>query len=50
MTMVAAFARLKISFSLPAPWERFPAMELAGDAVRQQTFVLRSYESVAISA
>jgi len=46
----APLARLEMSVSLPALWERFPAMELAGDAVRRPTFVLRGYESVAISA
>ncbi len=46
----APLARLEMSVSLPALWERFPSMELAGDAVRRPTFVLRGYESVAISA
>jgi cytochrome P450 len=39
-----------MSVSLPALWEKYPKMELAGDAVRRPTFVLRGYESVAISA
>jgi cytochrome P450 len=45
----APLARLEMSVSLPALWERFPNMQLAGDAVRRPTFVLRGYESVAIS-
>ena len=45
----APLARLEMSVSLPALWERFPKMQLAGDAVRRPTFVLRGYESVAIS-
>jgi len=39
-----------MSVSLPALWEKYPDMQLAGDAVRRPTFVLRGYESVAISA
>ena len=46
----APLARLEMSVSLPALWEKFPTMQLAGDAVRRPTFVLRGYESVAISA
>jgi cytochrome P450 len=46
----APLARLEMSVSLPALWEKFPSMKLAGDAVRRPTFVLRGYESVAISA
>jgi len=46
----APLARLEMSVSLPALWERFPSMQLAGDAIRRPTFVLRGYESVAISA
>lgn len=45
----APLARLEMSVSLPALWERFPTMALAGDAIRRPTFVLRGYESVAIS-
>jgi cytochrome P450 len=45
----APLARLEMSVSLPALWEKYPAMQLAGDAVRRPTFVLRGYESVAIS-
>ena len=46
----APLARLEMSVSLPALWEKYPTMQLAGDAVRRPTFVLRGYESVAISA
>lgn len=46
----APLARLEMSVSLPALWERFPTMQLAGETVRRPTFVLRGYERVAISA
>ena len=46
----APLARLEMSVSLPALWEKYPDMQLAEDAVRRPTFVLRGYESVAISA
>lgn len=46
----APLARLEMSVSLPALWEKYPNMQLAGDPVRRLTFVLRGYESVAISA
>jgi len=46
----APLARLEMSVSLPALWEKYPHMQLAGDAIRRPTFVLRGYESVAISA
>ncbi len=46
----APLARLEMSVSLPALWEKYPHIQLAGDAVRRPTFVLRGYESVAISA
>ena len=46
----APLARLEMSVSLPALWEKYPNIQLAGDAVRRPTFVLRGYESVAISA
>lgn len=46
----APLARLEMSVSLPALWEKFPNMQLAADPVRRPTFVLRGYESVAISA
>ncbi|MDA2962390.1 MAG: cytochrome P450 [Actinomycetota bacterium] len=44
----APLARLEMGVSLPALWEKFPNMELAGEAIRRPTFVLRGYESVAI--
>ena len=46
----APLARLEMSVSLPALWEKYPNMQLAGEAIRRPTFVLRGYESVAISA
>ena len=46
----APLARLEMSVSLPALWEKYPDMQLAGQVVRRPTFVLRGYESVAISA
>jgi hypothetical protein len=42
-------ARLEMGISLPALCERFPSLELAADPVRRPTFVLRGYESIAIS-
>ena len=46
----APLARLEMSVSLPALWEKYPEMSLASEPVRRPTFVLRGYESVAISA
>jgi cytochrome P450 len=46
----APLARLEMSVSLPALWEKYPNMQLAGDPLRRPTFVLRGYESVSISA
>ena len=46
----APLARLEMSVSLPALWEKYPNMQLAGDPVRRPTFVLRGYERVSISA
>jgi cytochrome P450 len=45
----APLARLEMSVSLPALWEKYPNMQLAGAPVRRPTFVLRGYESVSIS-
>ena len=45
----APLARLEMSVSLPALWEKYPTMHLASEPVRRPTFVLRGYESVAIS-
>ena len=44
----APLARLEMSVSLPALWEKYPTMQLASEPVRRPTFVLRGYESVAI--
>jgi cytochrome P450 len=46
----APLARLEMSVSLPALWEMYPTMQLASEPIRRPTFVLRGYESVAISA
>jgi len=46
----APLARLEMSVSLPALWEKYPNMQLDGTPVRRPTFVLRGYESVSISA
>jgi cytochrome P450 len=46
----APLARLEMSVSLPALWEKYPNMQLAGEAIRRPTFVLRGYESVAVQA
>jgi len=46
----APLARLEMGISLPALWEKYPNMVLASEPVRRPTFVLRGYESVAISA
>ena len=45
----APLARLEMGVSLPALWEKYPTMQLAAEPVRRPTFVLRGYESVAIS-
>ena len=45
----APLARLEMGVSLPALWEKYPEMALASEPVRRPTFVLRGYESVAIS-
>lgn len=46
----APLARLEMGVSLPALWEKYPHMNLASEPVRRPTFVLRGYESIAISA
>jgi len=46
----APLARLEMSVSLPALWEKYPGMQLSTKPVRRPTFVLRGYESVLISA
>ena len=45
----APLARLEMSVSLPALWEKYPIMQLAENPVRRPTFVLRGYERVSIS-
>jgi hypothetical protein len=45
----APLARLEMSVSLPALWEKYPNMSLASTPIRRPTFVLRGYESVEIS-
>ena len=46
----APLARLEMSVSLPALWEKYPDMQLSMNPVRRPTFVLRGYENVFISA
>ncbi|MEY5024244.1 MAG: hypothetical protein RL569_1157, partial [Actinomycetota bacterium] len=46
----APLARMEMTTSLPALVKRFPKLELAGEPIRRQTFVLRGYESVAVTA
>jgi cytochrome P450 len=45
----APLARLEMSVSLPALWEKYPQMQLSAKPVRRPTFVLRGYENVFIS-
>ena len=42
----APLARLELSASLPMLFERFPNVQLAGEPVRRETFVLRGYETI----
>jgi cytochrome P450 len=42
----APLARMEMTTSLPALFERYPTLELAADPVRRPGFVLRGYESV----
>lgn len=46
----APLARLELAASLPALFEAFPKLELAGNPVMRPTFVLRGYESIAVTA
>jgi cytochrome P450 len=46
----APLARLEMAASLPALFERFPKLELAGKAQLRSTFVLRGYESISVTA
>ncbi len=43
-------ARLEMGIALPKLVKAFPKMQIASDPVRRPTFVLRGYESVAISS
>jgi cytochrome P450 len=42
----APLARLELSVSLPMLFERFPEIQLHGEPVRRDTFVLRGYEVI----
>jgi cytochrome P450 len=44
----APLARMELQISLPTLLRRCPGLELAGEPVRRQTFVLRGYESVPV--
>jgi len=46
----APLARMEMTTSLPALIKRFPNLELASEPERRQTFVLRGYESVEVTA
>lgn len=46
----APLARMEMTTSLPALIKRFPNLALAEEPVRRQTFVLRGYETVLVSA
>ncbi len=46
----APLARLEMTSSLPALFEKFPNLNLASTPVMRPTFVLRGYESISVSA
>lgn len=46
----APLARLEMTSSLPALFEKFPNLQLAATPVMRPTFVLRGYESIQVSA
>ena len=46
----APLARLEMTSSLPALFEKFPNLNLASAPVMRPTFVLRGYESISVSA
>lgn len=46
----APLARLEMSVSLPALFERFPGLRLQGEPRRRPSFVLRGYETVPVTA
>ena len=46
----APLARLEMTSSLPALFEKFPNLKLASAPIMRPTFVLRGYESISVSA
>ena len=46
----APLARLEIQIALPMLFDKFPALRLSGDPVPQNTFVVRGYSSVPVTA
>ncbi len=46
----APLARLEIQTALPMLFNKFPALRLSGDPVPQNTFVVRGYSSVPVTA
>lgn len=46
----APLARMEMTTSLPALFERFPRLEISEEPTRRPTFVLRGYESVFVTA
>jgi cytochrome P450 len=46
----APLARMEMTTSLPALFERFPSLEIAQQPIRRPTFVLRGYEAVFVTA
>jgi cytochrome P450 len=45
----APLARLELSATLPRLFERLPNLQLAGEPVRRETFVLRGYHSIPVA-
>ena len=45
----APLARMEMSVSLPALFERFPTVQLAAEPVRRPGFVLRGYETIPVN-
>ena len=45
----APLARMEMSVSLPALFERFPTVQLAAELVRRPGFVLRGYETIPVN-
>ncbi len=46
----APLARMEMTTSLPALFERFPNLQIAQEPIRRPTFVLRGYEAVFVTA